>query len=333
MSTSRSRSATSSCAWRSSATRPIRRPARRRGRLVDGLVGRRPLPADRRRRTSRGALRPPRHRPVHHRSRGSPTTTPTRSTATVWGWSRRSASHGPPLGLSSGGGVAQGVALRRPDLVASLTLIATAPAGGVDWSRCRARCRSWPRASRTRPRSRTGPTARQSSRGRSTTSARTPGRSRSTWSATRALAGQVVRPQHRRRGRRQPLDRDRQRRRRRRAARRPRPRRTDPGRARHPRPAVPARATARCWPRRFPAPGCWWSRDGSPGAAAVDVGRGRAGAAGAHGSEPVERLRVAEGASRDRSRRRGAAPGRGRPTPAPARRCPRPRQAPNPNRA
>ena len=38
------------------------------------------------------------------------------------------------VGLSSGGGVAQGVALRRPDLVASLTLIATAPAGGVDWS-------------------------------------------------------------------------------------------------------------------------------------------------------------------------------------------------------
>ena len=38
------------------------------------------------------------------------------------------------VGLSSGGGVAQGVALRRPDLVATLTLIATAPAGGVDWS-------------------------------------------------------------------------------------------------------------------------------------------------------------------------------------------------------
>jgi pimeloyl-ACP methyl ester carboxylesterase len=38
------------------------------------------------------------------------------------------------VGLSSGGGVAQGVALRRPELVVTLTLIATAPVGGVDWS-------------------------------------------------------------------------------------------------------------------------------------------------------------------------------------------------------
>ena len=38
------------------------------------------------------------------------------------------------VGLSSGGGIAQGVALRRPELVASLTLIATASVGGVDWS-------------------------------------------------------------------------------------------------------------------------------------------------------------------------------------------------------
>ena len=38
------------------------------------------------------------------------------------------------VGLSAGGGIAQGVALRRPELLASLTLIATAPAGGVDWS-------------------------------------------------------------------------------------------------------------------------------------------------------------------------------------------------------
>lgn len=38
------------------------------------------------------------------------------------------------VGLSSGGGVAQGVALRRSDLVASATLIASAAIGGVDWS-------------------------------------------------------------------------------------------------------------------------------------------------------------------------------------------------------
>jgi pimeloyl-ACP methyl ester carboxylesterase len=38
------------------------------------------------------------------------------------------------VGLSSGGGVAQTVALRRPDVVATLTLVATAAAGGVDWS-------------------------------------------------------------------------------------------------------------------------------------------------------------------------------------------------------
>jgi pimeloyl-ACP methyl ester carboxylesterase len=37
-------------------------------------------------------------------------------------------------GLSMGGGIAQSIALLRPDLVATLTLIATAPAGGVEWS-------------------------------------------------------------------------------------------------------------------------------------------------------------------------------------------------------
>jgi pimeloyl-ACP methyl ester carboxylesterase len=42
---------------------------------------------------------------------------------------------GPPahlVGLSMGGGIAQTLALRRPELVASLTLMATAAAGGVD---------------------------------------------------------------------------------------------------------------------------------------------------------------------------------------------------------
>lgn len=36
------------------------------------------------------------------------------------------------VGVSMGGGIAQSVALRRPDLVASLTLVATSPVGGVD---------------------------------------------------------------------------------------------------------------------------------------------------------------------------------------------------------
>ena len=36
------------------------------------------------------------------------------------------------VGLSMGGGIAQSLALRRPELVASLTLVATAAAGGVD---------------------------------------------------------------------------------------------------------------------------------------------------------------------------------------------------------
>lgn len=38
------------------------------------------------------------------------------------------------VGLSMGGGIAQSLALRRPGLVASLTLVSTAAAGGVDWS-------------------------------------------------------------------------------------------------------------------------------------------------------------------------------------------------------
>jgi pimeloyl-ACP methyl ester carboxylesterase len=38
------------------------------------------------------------------------------------------------VGLSMGGGIAQSLALRRPELVASLTLVATAAAGGVDSS-------------------------------------------------------------------------------------------------------------------------------------------------------------------------------------------------------
>jgi pimeloyl-ACP methyl ester carboxylesterase len=37
------------------------------------------------------------------------------------------------VGISMGGGIGQTVALQRPDLVASLTLVATAAAGGVDW--------------------------------------------------------------------------------------------------------------------------------------------------------------------------------------------------------
>lgn len=36
------------------------------------------------------------------------------------------------VGVSMGGGIAQAVALRRPDLVGALTLVATSPAGGVD---------------------------------------------------------------------------------------------------------------------------------------------------------------------------------------------------------
>lgn len=36
------------------------------------------------------------------------------------------------VGVSMGGGIAQSVALRRPDLVATLTLVATSPVGGVD---------------------------------------------------------------------------------------------------------------------------------------------------------------------------------------------------------
>jgi pimeloyl-ACP methyl ester carboxylesterase len=36
------------------------------------------------------------------------------------------------VGLSMGGGIAQAIALRRPDLVATLTLVATTAAGGVD---------------------------------------------------------------------------------------------------------------------------------------------------------------------------------------------------------
>lgn len=38
------------------------------------------------------------------------------------------------VGVSMGGGIAQSMAVRRPDLVASLTLMATSPAGGVDRS-------------------------------------------------------------------------------------------------------------------------------------------------------------------------------------------------------
>ena len=37
------------------------------------------------------------------------------------------------VGLSMGGGIGQTIALRQPALLASLTLVATAPAGGVDW--------------------------------------------------------------------------------------------------------------------------------------------------------------------------------------------------------
>jgi pimeloyl-ACP methyl ester carboxylesterase len=39
------------------------------------------------------------------------------------------------VGISMGGGIAQWVALRRPDLVASLTLVSTSAVGGVDTSR------------------------------------------------------------------------------------------------------------------------------------------------------------------------------------------------------
>ncbi len=38
------------------------------------------------------------------------------------------------VGISMGGGIGQTIALQRPDLLASLTLVATAAAGGVDWS-------------------------------------------------------------------------------------------------------------------------------------------------------------------------------------------------------
>ena len=63
-----------------------------------------------------------------------PTTTATRSTATAWGWSRPSGRRSTSSGSPQVGGIAQGVALRRPELVASLALIATASVGGVDWS-------------------------------------------------------------------------------------------------------------------------------------------------------------------------------------------------------
>ena len=38
------------------------------------------------------------------------------------------------VGISMGGGIGQTIALQRPDLLATLTLVATAAAGGVDWS-------------------------------------------------------------------------------------------------------------------------------------------------------------------------------------------------------
>jgi pimeloyl-ACP methyl ester carboxylesterase len=44
--------------------------------------------------------------------------------------------HGPVhlVGISMGGGIGQTIALKQPGLLASLTLVATAAAGGVDWS-------------------------------------------------------------------------------------------------------------------------------------------------------------------------------------------------------
>ena len=95
------------------------------------------------------------------------------------------------VGLSMGGGIAQEVAARHPDRVATLTLIATSPAGRRRKSRrCRRPSRGSWRRSATPRRSPTGRIGRPSSTTWSRATARTPAPSASTnlprvgWSST-----------------------------------------------------------------------------------------------------------------------------------------------------
>ena len=107
------------------------RPADRRDDVIDGLVGARVLPATRGGRSVRHPLRPSGHRTLGELSAGSPGYSADDLVADAAGvLEALQCPSAHVVGISMGGALAQLLALSRPELVDSLTLISTSAGAG-----------------------------------------------------------------------------------------------------------------------------------------------------------------------------------------------------------